>query len=100
MKNSIGQYLYSVFRQVAQEFRQVGQKVGARLLRTPLPKILMICIAIALLISIIPLLVTLFVAFVLIRLFLALFSPGAIQGQTRTRSETVNAVYIERRTDR
>ncbi|MFZ6744101.1 hypothetical protein ACO0LC_12800 [Undibacterium sp. JH2W] len=100
MKNSASQYLYSVFRQVAQEFRQIGQKVGTRLLRTPLPKVLMVCIALALLITIIPLIITLFVVFVLIKLFLAVFTMGSAQGKPKARGETINAVYIERHTDR
>ena len=100
MKSNFSQYLYSVFRQVAQEFRQIGQKVGAHLMRTPLPKVLMVIIAIALLISIIPLIITLFVLFVLIKLFLAVFVIGGGQGKTKARGDAINTVYIERQRDR
>ncbi|PXX37976.1 hypothetical protein [Undibacterium pigrum] len=81
MKSSTSQYLYSVFRQVSQEFRQIGQKVGVRLLRTPLPKILVIILAIALLITIIPLIITLFIAFVLIRILLKMISMSVRQNR-------------------
>jgi len=86
MKNSISQYLYSVFRQAAQEFRQIGEKVGARLLRTPLPKILVIILAIALLVTIIPLIITLFVAFVLIRILLKIISMSVRQNRGKDSS--------------
>lgn len=92
MKSSTSQYLYSVFRQVSQEFRQIGQKVGIRLLRTPLPKILIICIALALFITIIPLVITLFIVFVLIRFLLGVITMGTGQN----RSKPAQNQYIER----
>ncbi|MBC3910978.1 hypothetical protein [Undibacterium umbellatum] len=92
MKSSTSQYLYSVFRQVSQEFRQIGQKFGMRLLRTPLPKILIICIALALFITIIPLVITLFVVFVLIKLLLGVATMGAGQN----RGNPPQNQYVER----
>ncbi|MBI1773524.1 MAG: hypothetical protein HYR68_14490 [Burkholderiales bacterium] len=86
MKNNAGQYLYSVFRQAAQEFRQIGQTIGDRLLRTPLPKILVVVLAIALLITIIPLIITLFIAFVLIRILLKILSMSMRQNQGKDTS--------------
>lgn len=92
MKSSTSQYLYSVFRQVSQEFRQIGQKFGMRLLRTPLPKILIICIALALFITIIPLVITLFVVFVLIKLLLGV----ATMGTGQNRGKPPQSQYVER----
>lgn len=70
MKNPTMQYLYSVLRQAAHEFKYMGKKFVQFLLRTPLPRILVACIAMALLITIIPLVLTLFVVFVLLKLLL------------------------------
>ena len=70
MKNSTTQYLYSVLRQAVHEFKYMGKKFFQILLRTPLPRILIACIALALLITVIPLMLTLFVAFVLLKLLL------------------------------
>ncbi|MDE2429678.1 MAG: hypothetical protein KGM99_13215, partial [Burkholderiales bacterium] len=70
MKNATSQYLYSVFRQAMHEFRYYGNKFAQMLLRTPLPRVLVACIALALLITVIPLVVTLFVAFLLLKIML------------------------------
>lgn len=70
MKSSTSQYLYSVLRQAMHEFRYLGNKFLQVLLRTPLPRILIICIGLALLITIVPLLLTLFVVFMLLKLLL------------------------------
>lgn len=70
MKNSNKQYLYSVLRQAWQELRVVGKKAGDALMRTPLPRVLMLCIGLALIITLVPLILTLFVIFMLVKLFL------------------------------
>lgn len=70
MKSSTSQYLYSVLRQAVHELRYLGNKFAQALLRTPLPRILMICIGLALLITIVPLVLTLFVVFILLKLLL------------------------------
>lgn len=70
MKSSTSQYLYSVLRQAMHEFRYLGNKFLQVLLRTPLPRILIICIGLALLISIVPLVLTLFIVFILLKLLL------------------------------
>ena len=72
MKSSTSQYLYSVFRQAMHEFRYLGNKFVQALFRTPLPRILIICIGLALLITIVPLVLTLFVVFILLKLLLLL----------------------------
>jgi hypothetical protein len=72
MKSSIRQYLYSVFRQAAHEFNYFGKKFAQMLLRTPLPKVLVVCVALAILVMLIPLVLTLFVVFLLLKLFLLL----------------------------
>ena len=96
MKNATGQYFYSVFRQLAQEFRRTGDKFGAMLLRTPLPKVMVVCITLALLIILIPLLITLFLAFLLLRLLLALVFMNKAAG----RSKSATTIYVEHRSDR
>lgn len=72
MKSSTSQYLYSVLRQAAHEFSYLMKKFMHALLRTPLPKILLGCIALALLITLIPLALTLFAVFILLKLLLVL----------------------------
>lgn len=72
MKSSTNQYLYSVLRQAAHEFSYLAKKFMQTLMRTPLPKILLGCIALALLITLIPLALTLFAIFVLLKLLLVL----------------------------
>lgn len=70
MKSSTSQYLYSVLRQAMHEFRYFGNKFVQALLRTPLPRILVVCIGLALFITIVPLVLTLFVVFILLKLLL------------------------------
>lgn len=72
MKNSTQQYLYSVLRQAWRELGVLGQKSTQVLMRTPLPRLLMLCIGIALVITIVPLVISLFVIFMLVKLFLLL----------------------------
>ncbi|MFZ6658899.1 hypothetical protein [Undibacterium sp. TJN19] len=96
MKSSIGQYFYSVCRQATQEFRQFGQKATQHLMRTPLPKILIIVLAIALLIAIIPLAISLFVIFVLLKLFAGML----VLNSRPDKTEQTRKVYIHRRFDR
>ena len=96
MKSSIGQYLYSVCRQATQEFRQFGQKLSQRLMRTPLPKIVIIFLAIALLIAIIPLAISLFVIFVLLKLFMGML----VLNSRPDKPQQTRKIYIQRRFDR
>ncbi len=72
MKTSTSQYLYSVLRQAWQELRALGGRAAQMLMRTPLPKLLVLCIGVALIVTIVPLILTLFVAFMLIKLLLLL----------------------------
>lgn len=72
MKTSTNEYLYSVLRQAWAELRAIGAKGAQMLMRTPLPKLLVLCIGLALIVTIVPLIMTLFVAFMLIKLLLLL----------------------------
>lgn len=76
MKDSTKQYFYSVLRQAWQEFRALGDKLGKQLMRTPLPRVLMLCIGLALVVTLIPLALTLFVIFMLVKLFLLMIVMG------------------------
>jgi hypothetical protein len=86
MKNSNKQYLYSVLRQAWQELRALGDKAGQGLARTPLPRILILCIGLALLITLVPLILTLFVIFMLVKLFLLVVTMGG-RSHEQTRPE-------------
>ncbi|MBX9902247.1 MAG: hypothetical protein K2Y28_15825 [Burkholderiaceae bacterium] len=70
MKNSSAQYIYSVLRQASHEFKYLGMKCLNAAMRTPLPKVLVICIAVAIVITLLPLVFTLFVCFLLLKLLL------------------------------
>lgn len=88
MKNPVSQYLYSVFRQAAGEFRQFAQKLMQGLSGTPFPRILVALIAAFLLITLVPLLLSLFIALILIRLLLAILpfnkKPGKPEAAKRS----------------
>lgn len=79
MKNSNKQYIYSVLRQAWQELRAIGNKAGQALLRTPLPRVLVLCIGLALLVALVPLILSLFVIFMLVKLFLIVVSTSSRQ---------------------
>ena len=96
--NAFSQYMYSVLRQVTQEFRQFASKCAQAMLRTPLPRIFVICIAIALAISLIPFVLSLFVLFVVLRVFLGLLKTPQ---QDRTYNQQAQSyqeqrIYIRR----
>jgi Flp pilus assembly protein TadB len=98
MKNSTKQYLYSVLRQAWQELRVLGNKSAKVLMRTPLPRLLMLCIGVALLITIVPLVLTLFVIFMLVKLFLLLVVMNVRSQKTasdRTTSDKPQWSYKE-----
>ncbi|MFZ6748341.1 hypothetical protein [Undibacterium sp. Ren11W] len=92
MKNSTRQYLYSVLRQANQEFQTFAKKLGVSLLRTPLPKVLIIVLGAALLISMIPLVLTLFVIFVLLKIILSLVLL-ALRGPISSELQQVRRPY-------
>jgi ABC-type bacteriocin/lantibiotic exporter with double-glycine peptidase domain len=83
MKDSNKQYLYSVLRQTWQELRVVGTKAAQVLMRTPLPRVLMLCIGLALLITLIPLILTLFVIFMLVKLLLLVVMVNVRKNRVR-----------------
>ncbi len=96
MKNSNKQYLYSVLRQAWQELRALGDKAGQGLMRTPLPRILILCIGLALLITLVPLILTLFVIFMLVKLFLVVVTmSGRSREQTATEFKQKQWSYKE-----
>jgi Flp pilus assembly protein TadB len=70
MSKETRQYLYSVMRQAAYEFKYMGKKALHGLMRTPLPKLLIVCIGLFLLVTLIPLVLSLFVVFLLLKLLL------------------------------
>lgn len=61
-------YFYSIGRQTWHEFRYWGHKGFDRILQTPLPRIFLLCLAIALICIVLPLTITLFLVFVLLKI--------------------------------
>lgn len=100
MKNSTSQYLYSVLRQAFQEFKVLGVRFLEFLKRTPLPRVLVFCIALALLITIIPLVITLFVIFFLIKLLLVMMATNNASQQRKEKNyEDVEIIYPRKKID-
>lgn len=94
MNSSRQQYLYSVLRQAWKELRGVGRTAMAALMKTPLPKVLLLCIAIALFLTLVPLILTLFLAFMLIKIFLVLLFANVHKDTTQYReSSTPNSPW-------
>ncbi len=65
-------FLYSVGRQASHEFQYYGKKAVNRLVQTPLPRLFVFCMALILLLVLLPLAVGLFVFFVLLKIVLTL----------------------------
>ncbi|MBC3884392.1 hypothetical protein [Undibacterium griseum] len=76
MKHPFGQYMYSVLRQLSQEFRQFASRAALASLRTPLPRIALILLALMIMLSLIPLIITLFIALFAFRVFAGLITRG------------------------
>lgn len=74
MKSSTRQYLYSVCRQAAHEFTYFGKKFLNFIMQTPLPRVLMVCVALAIMITLLPLVFTLFIVFLLLKCLLLLIA--------------------------
>lgn len=67
-------YFYSLGRQTWREFRYMGHKTFEHLLRTPLPRIFLLCLGIALICILLPLTISLFVAFLLLKIIFSTLS--------------------------
>jgi hypothetical protein len=65
-------YFYSIFRQVWHEFQYWGNKAYYKFMQTPLPKLLLLVIAILMLFVLLPLTILLFVTFVLLKFVLTM----------------------------
>ncbi len=72
MPNPTSQFLYSVARQVLQEFRYWGGRAYAFLAKTPLPKVAIIALALMLFVMLIPLALSLLLLFFIIKLIFTL----------------------------
>jgi hypothetical protein len=90
MKNSSKQYLYSVVRQAWQELRLLGAKAASALMRTPLPKIVLLLVGAALFLTIVPLVLTLFVIFMLVKIFLLLVAINVSNRNTSNQTDQSN----------
>lgn len=67
-------FLYSVGRQAWHEFQYYGKKALDRVLQTPLPRLLVLFLALWLMVILLPLVVGLFVFFVLLKIALTLLA--------------------------
>lgn len=81
MKNESKQYLYSVLRQTWMELRTLGGKAFRVLQKTPLPRVLVFLLGLAILLTIVPLMLTLFVVFMLIKLLVLM----VVMNRSRSR---------------
>jgi hypothetical protein len=98
MKSSTSQYFYSVCRQAYQEFKVIGKQFLEFLKRTPVPRILVFCIAFAIFITLIPLVITLFIIFVLLKL-LMLAMASNLKNTKKNPVEDVEIIYPRKRID-
>lgn len=78
MKNERQQAMYSVLRQTWMEMRAAARKALGMLQKTPLPRVLVFVLGLAILFAIVPLMLTLFVVFMLVKL---LFLLIVVNGQ-------------------
>jgi fatty acid desaturase len=99
MKNSTGQYLYSVCRQAFQEFKLLGMKFFRFLMATPLPRLLVFCIALALLITLIPLVFTLFMAFILLKIMMLIVVLNVGRNGRDEKVQKIKVDYTHRQRD-
>ncbi len=76
-------YLYSIGRQAWHEFRYWAHKAFDRLLLTPLPRLFLLCLAIALIFIILPLAITLFFIFVLLKIVFTLLFVAVRRSRAR-----------------
>lgn len=83
MKNESKQYLYSVLRQTWMELRTLGGKAFRVLQKTPLPRVLVFLLGLAILLTIVPLMLTLFVVFMLIKLLVLM----VVMNRSRSRPD-------------
>lgn len=72
MKTSTSQYLYSIGRQAWHELKYLSKKVINFILQTPLPKVLAVCILIAIALVLLPMVLSLFILFLLVKCFIVL----------------------------
>lgn len=100
MHHAFTQYLYSVLRQATQEIRQMSGTLAQALLRTPLPRIVVIAAALALAISLIPFIISLFILLVLFRLFLGMLRNSTGQDRGHDMHYRQIPIVIMNRNDR
>ncbi len=88
MKNDRQQFVYSVLRQTWMELRTLGRKAVGLLQRTPLPRVLVFLLGLTILLTIVPLMLTLFVVFMLIKLLVLMV---VMNGRRQSAEQPVRA---------
>ncbi len=100
MRSSNQQYMYSVLRQAWKELRGFGMAALGLLMKTPLPRLLLVCVAIALFLTLVPLILTLFVVFMLVKILLLLLFVNVRKDSTPYRENAnSHARYSQRDMD-
>ncbi len=91
-KSETSQYLYSVLRQAGKEFRRYLDIAQAMLMRTPLPRVLLIFVGIILLLAVLPLLLTLFVLLMLIKIFIVVLLMN-VRSARKAKERNANSIH-------
>jgi membrane protein implicated in regulation of membrane protease activity len=78
-------YFYSIFRQVWHEFTYWGNKAFVKFMQTPLPKLLLLVVAVLILFVILPLTILLFITFVLLKFVLTMLIWAAQRNRKEPR---------------
>lgn len=91
MKSGFAQYLYSVGRQLFQEFSKVADKIQGVIAKTPLPRIAIIAMILVLFLIMLPFVLALFVFAFLLKLVLVLMMKWMFNSrQFKTREDLIN----------
>jgi ABC-type bacteriocin/lantibiotic exporter with double-glycine peptidase domain len=87
MKSGIAQYLYSVGRQLFQEFRKVTDLFHGIIAKTPLPRIAVIGMILVLFLIMLPLVLALFMFAFLLKVLLVLLSKRGLNSTQSVKSD-------------
>lgn len=91
MKSGFAQYLYSVGRQLFQEFSKVADKIHGVIAKTPLPRIAVIAMILVLFLIMLPFVLALFVLAFLLKLTLVLLMKWMLNSRhIRARDDVID----------
>jgi ABC-type bacteriocin/lantibiotic exporter with double-glycine peptidase domain len=91
MKSGFTQYIYSVGRQLFQQFSKIADKIHGAIAKTPLPRIAVIAMILILFVIMLPLVLALFVLAFLFKLTLVLLMKWMLNSrQFRARDDLID----------